>query len=205
MRGDKARRVVCPVLLCAFLVVSTSGQKTRAQTGVSAEIAHGLLAHDINGFALDMTLQEVQAKAGKPLRHLSGGDFDVTLGDKSYDFGFSILGRLYRIDYEANLGNFIPDAAYGRNLARRLTEKYGPPQSSNLPGGAAFWQFTEQCRTPEGQVLTCETESLSVSLFGGWGSPMKLAMKLMDFRIMRRDIARANAGPRSKAEGATTF
>jgi hypothetical protein len=98
------------------------------------------MAHDINGFALNMTVKEVQAKAGQPLKPSGGGQFDVTLGGKSYNFGFSALGKLFRIDDEENLGNFVPDEAYGRSLMRKLTEKFGPPESSNLPGGAAFWQ-----------------------------------------------------------------
>ncbi len=56
-----------------------------------------------------------------------------------------------------------------------------------------------------GQRLNRGTESLSAMLDGGYGQPVSLEMKLMDFRIMRRDLDKANAGPKSRAEQGAKF
>jgi hypothetical protein len=164
-----------------------------------------LLAHDINGYALDMTVSQVEAIAHRPLESLGGGQYRLSFRGQAYDFGFSALGRLFRIDYQEGLGNFIPDEAYGRSLGRKLTEKFGPPHSNELPTGPVSWRYLEPYRGIGGQILQRDTLSLSVWMVGGWRQPIVLNMKLMDFRIMRRDIALANAAPRSHAEQATKF
>jgi hypothetical protein len=164
-----------------------------------------LLARNINGYSLDMTVQQVQAVAHESLRSIGAGQYLVTANGIDYDFGFSVLGHLYRIDSKQILGRFIPDEAFARILTKKLSDKFGPPQTNQLPGGPAFWQYVEPYREAGGPVSNRITVSLSALLLGGSGQPISLNMKLMDFRIMRRDLARANAGPRSNAEDNTRF
>jgi hypothetical protein len=42
-------------------------------------------------------------------------------------------------------------------------------------------------------------------LLGGYGQPIHLVMKMMDFRIMWRDEAAVNEGPREKAAKRAIF
>ncbi len=193
----------CPT---GFVHGATAVRPTEACYGPEpSEHAQDLAAHDINGFRLDMTFKQVQELAGVPLSHLGGNDFDVTVKGIDYGFGFSVLGHLYRIDSKQPLGRFIPDATYGRMLTEKLTEKFGPPQTNQLPGGPAFWQFVEPYNAGNGVTANRITVSLSAMLMSGWNQPVALQLKLMDFRIMRRDVAIANTEPRSRAEKATQF
>jgi hypothetical protein len=167
---------------------------------------HNLLAHDINGFALDMTVEQVRAVAHRPLELIGTGQAKVTVDGIQYDFGFSVLGRLFRIDSDQNLGNFIPDQAYADSLARKMSAKFGPPMDNQLPTGPLSWGgVSEKYQIAPGIVGTRETWSLSALLLGGYGQPITLHLKLMDFRIERRDLAKANAVPRSHAEDETKF
>lgn len=175
-----------------------------ASTSVSLAQDNGLLAHDINGFSLDMTVEQVVALAHRPLSPLGGGDYKVTVDGIEYGFGFSVLGHLFRIDSKQPLGHFIPDGAFATTLTNKLSKKFGPPQSNQLPRGPAFWSFLE-AYTSNGERLNRETESLSVMLGAGYGEPVSLEMKLMDFRIMRRDIEKLNAAPRSRAQSGVKF
>jgi hypothetical protein len=48
-----------------------------------------------------------------------------------------------------------------------------------------------------------ELESISAMLDGGYGTPIHLVMKMLDFRVLWRDQAAMHATPRNKAaEGA---
>lgn len=175
-----------------------------ASTTASLAQENGLLAHDINGFSLDMTVEQVTAVAHRPLSSLGGGQYKVTVDGIDYDFGFSVLGHLFRIDSKQPLGHFIPDGAFAMTLTNKLSKKFGPPQSNQLPIDPAFWIFLEPYTT-NGERLNRETESLSVMLGAGYGEPVSLEMKLMDFRIMRRDIDKLNAAPRSHAQSGIKF
>jgi hypothetical protein len=170
-----------------------------------ASTRHDLLAHDINGFTLDMTVERVKAVADRPLHPIGGGQAKVTVDDIEYDLGFSVLGHLYRIDSEQNLGNFVPDQVYASSLAKKMSAKFGPPNSNQLPDGPLTWGFSERYREADGAVMNRDTVSLSAMLTGGYGQPIVLHLKLMDFRIMRRDLAKANAAPRSSAVNKTKF
>ena len=86
-----------------------------------------LLAQDINGYALDMTVAQIQAVAGKPLEPLGGNEYKVTANGIGYDFGFSVLGHLFRIDSDQELGHFIPDKIYAKSLTDKMSAKFGPP------------------------------------------------------------------------------
>jgi hypothetical protein len=176
-----------------------------ASTSASLAQKNGLLSHDINGFSLDMTVQQVAVVAHEPLSSLGGGQYQVNVDGIDYNFGFSVLGHLFRIDSKQQLGHFIPDGAFAATLTNKLSKKFGPPQLNQLPGGPASWEFLEVYTNPNGQSVNRTTESLSAMLGGGWGQPISLEMKLIDFRIMRRDIAKLNATPRSRAQSDVKF
>lgn len=183
-------------LAIAFCILSAGGSWAQEA---------GLLAHDINGYHLDMTVEQVAAVAHKPLVSLGYGQYQVKSDGIDYNFGFSVLGHLYRIDSEQQLGGFIPDKAFAETLTDKLSKKFGPLKSNLLPTGPAGSEYLEMYTDTMGQNLRRVTESLSVVLLGGYGQPVSLDTKLMDFRIMRRDIAAANAAPRSRAENAAKF
>jgi hypothetical protein len=166
---------------------------------------HDLSAHDINGFTLGMSVKEVEEHAGHPLQSRGGGDFAVSVEGIDYDFGFSVLGHLCRIDSKQPLGRFIPDAAFGKTLTEKLAAKYGPSQHNQLPDGPASWEFLEPYQIGPGLTGNRATLSLSAMLMSGYNQPVSLSLKLMDFRIMRHDAAIANSDPRSRAERATRF
>lgn len=166
---------------------------------------HDLLAHDINGFALDITLEQVREIAHQPLELIGQDQAKVTVDGIKYDFGFSSLGRLFRIDSDQNLGYFIPDQTYANTLATKMTAKFGPAKYNGLPNAPLAWGYVEPYRKPDGSIMTGDALSLSALLTGGYGQPITLHLKLMDFRIMRRDLAKFNALPRSRAEDNTKF
>jgi hypothetical protein len=152
-----------------------------------------------------MSVKEVQEHAGHPLQSLGGGDFAVSVEGIDYGFGFSILGHLYRIDAKQPLGRFIPDATFGKRLTEKLAAKYGPPRENQLPNGPASWEFLEPYQIGPGLTANLTALSLSAMLMSGYNQPVSLNLKLMDFRIIRRDRAIANSNPESRAERATRF
>jgi len=147
----------------------------------------GLLAHDINGFALDMTLEQVKAAAAVPFTPLAEGQYKATVEGIDYNFGFSAQGHLYRIDSKQLLGMFAADAGLAAALTARLTQKFGSPLDNQLPAGPAFWRFDEPYTTLAGKQSRRETESLLFALSGGNGQPLAAEMQLQDLRILRRD------------------
>jgi hypothetical protein len=163
-----------------------------------------LPAHDINGLALDMTVAQVREAAQRPLEMIGGDQAKVAVDGVEYDLGFSVLGHLFRIDSDQDLGHFIPDQAFATTLAKKMAAKFGRPVNNLLPEGPLTWG----CEEPymNGKVpMTRDTITLSALLNGGFGQPITLHLKLMDFRIMRRDLAKANTEPRSRAVDNTKF
>lgn len=187
------RRSVC-ALACLYALASISQAQNQ-----------GLLSHDVNGVSLDMTVAQVTAAAGKELAALGRGQYEVDVNGIGYSFGFSALGHLYRIDSKQLLGHFIPDKAFALTLTKKLTNKYGPPQTNQLPDGPAMWGFVETYLNAYKLPVNRTTESLSVMLEAGYDRPVYLDIKLMDFRILRRDLERADTSPRSHAEGDMKF
>ena len=103
----------------------------------------------------------------------------------------------------ASIGLFISS-----DLTKRLASALGSCLTSHDEARAILHRGNdslEQYRDTGGLVLNRFTVSLSAMLMGGSGQPISLNMKLMDFRIMRSDLARANAGPRSRTEESTKF
>jgi hypothetical protein len=158
---------------------------------------NGLLAHDINGFALDMTVEQVTALANGPLTSAGGGQYQVSKEGIDYSFSFSALGHLYRIDSRQEIGSFTPDAAFASDLSDRLAKKFGPPQSNQLPQGPAAWMFQETYTGAKGEKLTRENESLIVLIAGGNGKPISVEFQLSAPRILRRDAQSPSAAPKS--------
>lgn len=164
-----------------------------------------LAARDVNGISLGMTVADVAARLSTDLKPLGEGQFAAQAGNQTYDFGFSALGHLYRIDSHLDLGRFIPDRSFELSLAHQLAEKYGTPETGDVPSGVLWWTFAERYQLNNGTVVTRETESLSASLGGGFGQPVTLDIKLMDFRIMRRDIEDLNRKPEMAAQARVQF
>ncbi|MGA2654036.1 MAG: hypothetical protein ABSF28_26240 [Terracidiphilus sp.] len=170
-----ARTLACAVILCSLFACTCIGQQT------------GLLAHDLSGFTLDMTVDQVTAVAAKPLTQIAAGHYQVTVLGTDYDFGFTPLGHLYRIDSRQQLGLFTPDPAFAPTLSERLIKKFGQPLSNQLITGPAMWMFEEPYAGPKGEKLTRETESLTVLVTGGKDEPVTVEMQLVAPRILRRD------------------
>jgi hypothetical protein len=167
--------LACTVMLCSLFAGTCRGQQV------------GLLAHDLSGFTLDMTVDEVAAVAGKPLTEIGTGHYQVTVLGIDYDFGFTALGHLYRIDSLQQLGRFTPDPAFAPTLSDRLTKKFGQPLSNQLIAGPAIWMFEEPYLGPKGEKLSREIESLTVLVTGGKNDPVTVEMQLVAPRILRRD------------------
>jgi len=164
-----------------------------------------LRAHDINGIRLDMTVQQVSELVPNGLTPLGGGQFNADIGMTSYNFEFSPLGHLFIINSSQQLTSFAPDREFGFALTKKLETKYGPPDSNQLPGGPASWGYLEYYTTNQGMRLARETESLSVMLMDHYQKPVTLEMKLMDFRILRRDEDALNRAPKSEAQSLVQF
>jgi hypothetical protein len=178
-----------------------------AESGSTLLVANtsGLAAQDINGVQIGMTVREVAALAGGRMESLGRGQFQTSINGVQYDLGFTPLGHLYRIDSTQPLGRFVPDRAFGLNLTERLARKFGPPTSNQLPGGPAFWVYNEPYVSTQGAVLGRPTANLSAMLGGGYGQPVSLIMKLVDFRVLRHDQEAMNAKPETEAGAALKF
>ena len=172
-------------------------------SAVQAQKLNDLKAHDINGYALDMTVDQVQQVAKQSLENKGQGQYKLTIDGINYDFEFTVLGHLWRIESNQVLGRFIPDHDFAQVMSKKLSDKYGSTTAS-LTHGPMNWNFEE---TYFDGALRLERVALSldVLLTGGYGEPIGLDMTLMDARIERRDIAKANADPKSKAESSVKF
>lgn len=183
----------------AVLIIVGIAMLSPAHANILCERVSCLQAQDINGIRLDMTVQQVARLLPNGLIPIGGGDFQAVNGDTSYDFGFTALGHLYRIDSRQILGRFLPDREFGLHLTAKLVAKYGPAEGNQLPGGPASWDFVENNATAQGAMLTQRAESLSAILNRGYDAPVTLDLKLMDLRILRRDQTIMNATPLARA------
>jgi hypothetical protein len=111
-----------------------------------------------------------------------------------YDFEFTSMGRLYEIESSRPLGRFSTNDEFYRSISAKLTAKYGPTRN-----------FFEQWSPQPGEVLLRETQRASALIGGNLYGPRSLDIQLVDFRILRRDLAASNAGPQAKAEAAAKF
>jgi hypothetical protein len=176
----------CPFIapvLALFLVATTAAPAQQA----------GLLAHDLSGFALDMTVDQVASVANRALTTLAPGHYKVSIDTVDYDFGFSSEGHLYRVRSRQHFGQFTADSAFAAALTDRLSKKFGPPQSNQLPTGPATWVFQEFYQGVKGQKLSRETESLTVQIAGGNGAFPSVEMQLTAPKIQRRDAPTPSA------------
>ncbi len=151
-----------------------------------------------------MSIKEVASRI--TLRPLGNGDFQASGGGTTYGFGFTPLGRLYRIDSAQPLGRFVPDHATARELTARLTAKFGEPNQNQLPGGPAAWTRYMTMPSPDGRRQEArQAQTLSVMFQGGRSAQVELWIKLVDFSILWEDNARINASPKTRAEDAIRF
>lgn len=170
----------------------------------SVEVPRGLKSTDVRGFHTGMTLQQVSARAR--LEPLGRGEFSAVQGDTKFDFGFTPLGRLYRIDSFQTLGSFAVDYPMTARLTQQLTAKFGPPDQNQLPGGPAAWSHYVPVVEANGTRSMRQAQTLSVMFQGvSGGGPVQLWIKLVDFPILWADQARMNSGPKSAADKALRF
>jgi hypothetical protein len=160
----------------------------------SASPGGRLRATDVNGIRLDMTLAEVNTLARDQLNSLGFNQYSATIDGVQYRFGFTPLLRLYEIHSSTPLGRFSPNDEFYRAVSAKLTAKYGPTRH--------FW---ERWSPTPGEILLRQTQTVSVLLGGDLYGPRSLDIDLLDFRILRRDLAASNAGPQAKAEAAVKF
>lgn len=167
-------------------------------------IAEDFKARDLQGIRLDMTTSQVEQKAQARLIPLGRGDFKMEFNQTVFDLGFTPKGHLYRIDSDQTLGVFQPDRTFAADLTSKLTGKFGRPNSNGLPIGPICWGREEMVTDNYG-TNPREVESLSAMLLGGYGQPIRLVMKMMDFRLLWRDQAALNEEPRAKAGADAQF
>lgn len=200
----------------AAAIIATAATLIPTRPATSAELSvrfgqtvertatlQGLRSTDVRGFRTGMTVREVASRI--PLRPLGRGDFEAVEGDTKFNFGFTPLGNLYRIDTQQKLGFFRPDRSTARRLTEQLSAKFGPPRHNQLPGGPAMWTTYAQVTADDGTRITREAQSLSVMFQGGHGQEVELWIKLLDFPVLWRDAERLNAFPKAKAEEALRF
>lgn len=188
--------------LAAFAI--TLSVTSPASANTVCPISNCLAAHDINGIALGMTIQQVNKFFDGNLTDIGGGQFEGNKDGVNYDFDFTVLGRLYRIDSSQELGMFEPTSATAKTLTDKLTAKYGAPEFNQLPGGPASWDYIESVSgsaTPYNRF----TETLSASFVEHYQAPTTLDLKLTDFRILRQDAARRNEKPARDASSQMRF
>ena len=136
-----------------------------------APTLHDLLSHDINGFKLGMTIKEVQAVAHQPLRSLGGGQYEATVTDVNYNFGFSILGHLYRIQFTAptndlkvanrELGTVESIGDDGRlhlNMDGGRAVELDPHRNLHLDYGYAVTSHSSQGQTADRVLINVDTD-----------------------------------------------
>ena len=161
-------------------------------------------AHDINGIALGMSIPQLNEIFDGKLTRVSDDHFEGQKDGVSYDIGISVLGRVYRIDSSQELGRFEPDAAIAKALTDKLVAKYGAPEFNQLPGGIISWDYIE--KVSEGSTHYARfTEQLTASFVEHYQAPTTIDIHLIDFRIMRIDQARQNAGPSAIASAKIQF
>jgi len=201
---DSKRALVASGFAAAmFLPCSAVSADAGCQGGTRPASFQRLASTDVRGFRTGMTFREVSSRIR--LEHLGGGDFEGVQGDTKFDFGFSPLGNLYRIDSQQKLGFFHPDRATAVKLTGQLCAKYGPPDFNQLPGGPVTWSSYARMQGDDGRPLTREVQSLSVMFQATYNQPVELWIKLLDFRILWRDSVQQNAGPKARAEDAVRF
>ena len=166
------------------------------------QVASATHARDINGFALGMHISEIRKRM--PINHVFGETFSGKLRDVSYEFGFTALGRLYRIGSVQPLGRFAPDERFTQNLSAKLIQKYGRPSGNQLPGGPASWELIEQVSLQGEPRHPFRTMWLDAMLSDD-ESGLTLNMKMLDFRVLWADAKRLNSQPRNEAMDRTSF
>ncbi|WP_169803399.1 hypothetical protein [Sphingomonas pruni] len=167
-------------------IASVQGEPTGVRSATKAR--------DIGGFALGMDIRD--AKKLSPLTRIAWDDYQTKKDGIDYDFGLTKLGHIYRVDSSQPLGKFAVDDVFLRSLESKLTAKYGKPTEGSA--GAYNWSLIEPVKRTGGETLPFETNWTSANVESG-PDGVTLNIKMIDFRIMWRDDAQVNRGPRDKA------
>lgn len=152
-------------------------------------------ARDINGFELGMPISGAISRVSVSYRQ--GDLVQSSLDGIEYDFSYCPSGRLYRIESRQRLGYFVPDQKFSSNLKAKLLTKYGATQSN--ASDSFGWSLVEPVNFSDGEVRLFKTNWFSVMLTGGYGTPIEIHMKMLDFRICWEDKVRLNKEPRDQA------
>ena len=125
-------------------------------------------------------------------------------GGVNYEFGFTALGRVYRIESVQPLGRFAPDERFTQSLNTQLIQKYGHPESNQLPVGPASWGLVEQVSL-EGEPQHPFRTMWFYAMLSSEERGVSLNMKMLDFRVLWADAKRLNSQPRNEAIGRLRF
>ena len=159
------------------------------------------IARDINGFVLGMPVKDAIQRV--KITDEWGDFVKAELDGIEYEFAFCPSGEIYRIESRQVLGNFIPDKAFTDELNAKLLTKYGP-SASGTPDSLS-WDLVEPVRYSDGNVSLFKTNWFYVMLSGGFGDPISLDMKMLDFRICWKDKVQRNQRPRDEASDKVVF
>ena len=187
------RSAVCTALIPMAGIMACTAQPAIAQKSATQ-------ATDVNGFRLGMTVQAARSLA--PLTFIGGDQFEAETDGFTYNFGVTPKGRIYRVQSTQKLNRFAEDRQFIATLGRRLTKKYGEPNSH--VGDTFFWELIEPVTNNLGQTLPFRTMWMNASV-GGFGSDPTLDITIIDFRILWADQANVYREPREKAENTIQF
>lgn len=185
-------------IFCAAAIVATMPITTAAQ----APPRSATVARDIGGYSLGTPIADVQKRM--TLSQIARETYAGTDGDIAYEFGFTPMGRVFRIHAVQKLGQFIPDAKFVQTISGRLTDKFGPPASNTLPDGAMSWELIENVGPQNSRTLPFRTMWMDAMLSHDAGD-VTLNLTMLDFRLLWADQNSLNQTPRQQAEDEARF
>ena len=152
---------------------------------------------EVGPFALGMHVRDVNAIS--PVERIGEFQFDAHHEGAKYNFEVTPMGRVYRISSEQPLGRFVEDEQFRSTLLKKLTEKYGQPNSVN--GSDFGWELFETVRSHNPGPNPFKTMWMSSTVSDSAGEK-SLDITLIDFKILWADQAIANTPARAAAEKA---
>lgn len=187
---------VSTIIIAATVAAQTTSSAAQASDPSAQAVRSATKARDIGGFRLGMNIREANKIA--KVQPIGSDQFETEHEGKSYNFGLTPRGRIYRVQSSQPLGRFAVDHVFTQSLAAKLTEKYGPPGSRT---DTTFnWGLVEPVKDVSGTVRPFRTMWLAAHVSGGPGvDEVSLEMTMIDFRILWQDEAELNRAPRDEA------